>query len=71
MQDQTKFRPAPPSGTVPLAGVGPVQVAEPPLTARSVGETLGTDALLLTFSVTVTEPPCVTKLLPTVIAVVR
>src|SRR6186997_1589688 len=69
VQDHTKFRPAPPFGTVPLAGVGPVQVAEPPSMPRSVGETFGTTALFLTLRVTVTEAGWVTTLLVTVMAV--
>src|SRR5262249_44288079 len=60
---------APPAGTLALAGDGPVQLAVPPATPRSVGETAVSGTLLRTFTVTFTVPPWRTKLLPTVSAV--
>src|SRR5262252_6183809 len=64
-----KFTPAPPAGMLAVAGDGPVQLAVPPATLRSLGETFGTATLLCPFSVTFTVPPWRTKLLPTVTAV--
>ena len=66
---QLKLTPAPPAGTFATNGVGPGQTAIPPVTSRSDGETLLTATLLLTFSVTVSVPPWMTKLVLTDIAV--
>src|SRR3954451_7117394 len=57
VQDQVKLTPAPAAGTLALAGVGPLQVAAPPLMPRSDGETLLTAVLLFTFRVTLTVAP--------------
>src|SRR5436190_19454937 len=69
VHDQAKLTPAPPAGTLPLAGIGPVQVALPPLMPMSSGATLLTATLLLTFRVRLTVTPCATTLLLTDIAV--
>src|SRR5262245_48607740 len=76
VQVQVKFAPTAPVGTVALAGVGPVQLAVPPLmppALMSLGDTFGTGTapapLVRTFIVTVTVPPWVTKLLLTFMAV--
>src|SRR3954454_20560066 len=42
VQAQVKLAPGPAAGTLALAGVGPLQVAAPPLMPRSDGETLVT-----------------------------
>src|SRR4051812_15487128 len=60
VQEKTKLTPAPPAGTLAVAGVGPVQVAVPPLMPSSEGVTLFTAVLLLAFSVTLTAPPWTT-----------
>ena len=56
VHEKVKFTPAPPAGTLALAGLGPARGdAAAPL--RSDGETFVTATLLFTFSVTVTGRP--------------
>src|SRR5436305_224322 len=62
---KTKLRPAPPAGTFPLAGLGLPQVNGPPVASIAPGATPEIPNVLLTFSVTVTFAPVVTRLLLT------
>ena len=67
-----KLTPAPPAGTFATDGVGPGADGDPAAHARGrTGRRSLTATLLFTFSVTVTVPPWMTKLLPTDIAVSR